>query len=183
MAPPAPSRKPAKILRADEIASAEQTVSHPWNPLSEITGTRLGWQGGLERTGVNRARVNPGKESFAYHTHLREEEWLYFLSGRAVLTIDGEDVEVGPGDFVAFPAPSVAHQLRNPFDEPVEYLMGGENLPFEVADFPELNRRMLRFPDRVEVYDLDAGRPLEPVAVRDPAPRASAASEEEEQKG
>jgi uncharacterized cupin superfamily protein len=160
-APTTPRRKPATVLRASEIAAAVQTVSHPWNPLSEITGTRMGWQGGLERTGVSRVRVNPGKESFAYYTHHREEEWLFFLSGRAVLLIDGQEVEVGPGDFVAFPTPSVAHQLRNPFDEPVEYLMGGENLSFEVADFPDLNRRMLRFPDRIEIHDLDAARPFE----------------------
>jgi uncharacterized cupin superfamily protein len=166
MTTPTHPRKPAKVLLAREIVAAEQTFSHPWNPRSEITGTRMGWQAGLERTGVSRARVNPGKESFAYHSHLREEEWLYFLSGRAILTIDGQEVEVGPGDFVAFPTPSVAHQLRNPFDEPVEYLMGGENLSFEVADFPDLNRRLLRFPDRIEVYDLDAGRPFESVPTR-----------------
>jgi uncharacterized cupin superfamily protein len=166
MTTPLNSRRPATILRAAEIAGAAQTVSHPWNPRSEITGTRMGWQAGLERTGVSRARVDPGKESFAYHSHLREEEWLYFLSGRAVLHIDGQDVEVGPGDFVAFPTPSVAHQLRNPFDEPVEYLMGGENMSFEVADFPDLNRRMMRFSDHIEIYDLDAARPFEPVSVK-----------------
>lgn len=164
--------KPATVLRASEIAAASQTVSHPWNPLSEISGTRMAFQAGLERTGVSRARVNPGKESFAYHSHLREEEWLFFLSGRAILRIAGEEVEVGPGDFVAFPTPSVPHQLRNPFDEPVEYLMGGENLSFEVADFPDLGRRLLRFADHLEVYDLADAQAFEV-----PVPRPSSQSE------
>jgi len=51
------------------------------------------------------------------HSHQHEEEWLYILSGRGIAEIDGEELEVGPGDFMAFPTPSVAHHLTNPFDE------------------------------------------------------------------
>jgi uncharacterized cupin superfamily protein len=46
----------------------------------------------------------PGKESFVYHSHHREEEWIYVLSGRGVAEIDGEEFEVGAGDFMGFPA-------------------------------------------------------------------------------
>jgi uncharacterized cupin superfamily protein len=115
---------------------------------------------GLSRCGVSRARVEPGRESFADHSHHFEEEWLYILSGRAIVRIDDLEHEVGPGDFIGFPTPSQAHQLVNRFDQPVEYLMGGEAREFEVADFPRLNRRMLRFADRVEVVPLDAAQPL-----------------------
>ncbi|MGH9891065.1 MAG: cupin domain-containing protein [bacterium] len=58
--------------------------------------------------------VPGGKESFTYHSHHREEEWIYILSGQAIAEIDGAEYEVGPGDFMAFPTPSVAHHLRNP---------------------------------------------------------------------
>lgn len=153
-------RRPASVLRAAEIESQAQTFSHPWNPLSEVKGTRLSTLSGLERSGISRARVEAGKESFADHSHHFEEEWLYILSGRAVVRIDDVQHEVGPGDFVGFPTPSQAHQLIACFDEPVEYLMGGESREFEVADFPRLNRRMLRFADRVEVVPLDAAEPL-----------------------
>ena len=71
-------------------------------------------------------RVAPGKESFIYHTHYYEEEWIYILSGRGVAEIDGAEHEVGPGDFMGFATPSVAHHLRNPFDVELVYLCGGE---------------------------------------------------------
>ena len=62
------------ILRREAIKAGENTFSHPWNPQSEITGTHLSGLAGLKRTGVSLVRIPPGKESFAYHAHHREEE-------------------------------------------------------------------------------------------------------------
>ena len=112
------------LLRAADIAARSQTFSHPWNERSEISGYQLGKSTGLRRTGVNLARLAPGKESFVYHAHWMEEEWIYVLSGRGVARIDGADYEVGAGDFMAFPTPGVAHHLRNPFASELLYLMG-----------------------------------------------------------
>ena len=39
--------------------------------------------------------------------------------------IDDEDLVVSPGDFMAFPTPSVTHHLKNPFDEELVYLTNG----------------------------------------------------------
>jgi uncharacterized cupin superfamily protein len=76
-----------------------------------------------------------------YQSHQHEEEWLYILSGRGIAEIDEEEIEVHAGDFMAFPTPSVAHHLKNPFDQHLVYLMGGENREMEIADFPKLGRR------------------------------------------
>lgn len=141
------------ILRAQQIADSMQTFSHPWNPNSEISGTYLGRTVGLKRTGVNFARIAPGKESFVYHSHYCEEEWIYILSGKGIAEIDGEEFEVGAGDFMGFPTPSVAHHLRNTGDEDLIYLVGGENLEIEIAEFPRLGKRMLRRGNTVEIYD------------------------------
>lgn len=151
------------LLRAADIAARSQTFSHPWNPQSELTGYQMGKSTGLRRTGVNFARLAPGKESFVYHSHWTEEEWIYVIAGRGVARIDGVDYAVGAGDFMAFPAPSVAHQLSNPFDAELVYLMGGENHEMEVADFPDINKRLLRTKTGVEVYDLDAAQPFGPL--------------------
>ena len=109
---------------------------------------------GLRRTGVNYARVPPGKESFAYHAHWQEEEWIYVLEGRGIARIDGVEYEVAAGDFMAFPTPGVAHHLSNPFDTDLVYLMGGENRDVEIADFPDLGKRILRRGKELEVHDL-----------------------------
>jgi uncharacterized cupin superfamily protein len=152
-----------ELLRAADVAAKMGTHSHPWNPKSEMTGAQLGRLTGLERTGVSLARIAPGKESFVYHSHALEEEWLYIISGNATAEIDGEEYAVGPGDFMGFPAPSVAHHLRNTGSEDLVYLMGGENRDAEIADFPKLGKRMLRVGDKVEVYDLGAERPFGPL--------------------
>jgi uncharacterized cupin superfamily protein len=152
--------KKTLILRAEQIADSMQTFSHPWNPKSEISGTYLGRRVGLKRTGVNFAKVAPGKESFVYHSHYREEEWIYILSGCGVVEIDGEEFEVGAGDFIGFPTPSVAHHLRNNGDEDLVYLMGGENLDVEIAEFPRLGKRMLRRGDEIEIYDVSDAKPF-----------------------
>jgi len=142
------------LLPADQIEALLQTFSHPWNPNSEIAGTQLGKTVGLQRTGVNFVRIAPGKESFIYHSHYREEEWIYILSGQGTAEIENEEFEVKAGDFMGFPTPSVAHHLRNTGDEELVYLTGGENLEVEIAEFPRLGKRMIRKGATVEIYDV-----------------------------
>ena len=152
--------KQRTLIRAAELAEPKESFSHPWNPKSEVRGHRLGALCGLVRTGVNLVKLAPGKESFVYHTHHYEEEWIYILSGRGVAEIDGEEHEVGPGDFMGFATPSVAHHLKNPFDSELVYLVGGEARDFEVADFPKLGKRMIRRGKTIEIYPLDAAKPF-----------------------
>ena len=151
------------LVRAADIAAHAQEFSHPWNPNSLMRGTQLARSVGLKRTGVNFIRVPPGRESYVYHSHRYEEEWLYVLSGRAIALIDDVEYEVGPGDFMGFPTPSVAHLMRNPGPEDLVYLSGGENREFDVADFPKLGKRMLRMGNQVDIYDAEDAQPFGPV--------------------
>lgn len=128
-----------------------------------IIGTQISRLTGLKRTGVSLAKIPPGKESFIYHSHDREEEWTYIISGRGIAEIDDEEFEVGAGDFMGFPTPSVAHHLRNPFDEELVYLMGGENVDVEIADFPRLGKRMLRREGNIEIYDTSSAQSFGPL--------------------
>jgi uncharacterized cupin superfamily protein len=159
-------KKPA-LLRSADICAREESAAHPWNPNSEVRGTRLGVATGLTRTGVNLYRVAPGKDSLIYHAHYYEEEWIYVLSGRGIAEIDGEDHEVGPGDFMGFAtggAEPVAHNMRNPFTEELVYLCGGEHREYEVADLPKQGYRMVRRGKNVELYKIsDAKKPFPPL--------------------
>jgi uncharacterized cupin superfamily protein len=152
-----------ELLRAADSAAKMGRHSHPWNRNSEMMGVQLGRLAGLKRIGVNLARIPPGKESFIYHEHEREEEWIYILSGTGTAEIDGGDYAVGPGDFMGFRAPSVAHHLRNSGDEELVYLMGGESLDIEIATFPKLGKKMVRTGERVEIYDVADARPFGPL--------------------
>lgn len=62
-----------------------------------------------------------------------------------------------------FPTPSVAHHLRNAGDEDLVYLTGGENLDVEIAEFPHLDKRMIRREGAIEIYDLSDAKPFEPL--------------------
>jgi uncharacterized cupin superfamily protein len=152
-----------ELLRAADIAAKAGNHSHPWNPKSEMKGVQLAREAGLKRIGVSLATIAPGKESFVYHSHEREEEWLYILSGAGTAEIDGEEYPVGPGDFMGFPTPSVAHHLRNGGAEDLVYLMGGESLDAEIATFPRLAKKMVRAGDKVEIYDVADARPFGPL--------------------
>jgi uncharacterized cupin superfamily protein len=151
------------LLRAGDIQKNAQTISHPWNPKSQITGTMLARAVGLKRTGVSLARLAPGKESFVYHSHYYEEEWVYIISGKAIAEIDGKEYEVAPGDFMGFRTPSVAHHLRNAGSEDLVYLMGGENLDHEVADFPKLGKRMVRLATAIDIFNIADAKQFGPL--------------------
>ena len=93
------------LIKAEEVAANAADFSHPWNPNSQLVGTRLSALVGLSRVGVSLVGIPAGKESFVYHSHHREEEWIYIISGQGVAEINGEEFEVAAGDFMGFPAP------------------------------------------------------------------------------
>jgi uncharacterized cupin superfamily protein len=142
--------KPRYLVRASELQQEEEIVmQHPLNPSSAVAFRHIGGKTlseltGLVRTGIHLCRVLPGKEAFVYHRHHREEEWVYILSGRGIAEIGDEEFPVGAGDFLGYPPGTVAHHLRNPHDEDLVCLMGGERTSVEVADFPRLGQRLIR---------------------------------------
>ena len=146
---------------ADRAKVEEETFSHPLNPSSKIVGLTLSDGTGLERIGVHLIRVPAGKESFVYHRHRTEEEFIYILSGRGIAEIDGEEHEVGPGDFMGFgTSPPVAHHLRNPFSEDLVYLSGGERRPSEVAEYPKLGKMMVRVGSNISLFETSKAEAL-----------------------
>jgi uncharacterized cupin superfamily protein len=157
-----------KVLwRPDDIRARERTYTQRLNPDSLFTGASLSRAAGMKRAHVSIARLAPGKDSFAYHAHRVEEEWIYVLSGRGIAVIDGEQYEVGPGDFMGFAAPQVAHLMKNPFDVELVYLMGGESVDLDVIDYPGLGKRYLLMPGEqgAEFYEL--GDPIRPFGKAD----------------
>jgi uncharacterized cupin superfamily protein len=130
-------RKPAAVWRSQQLAESEVGLVMGLSPSSSFRATPLASLAGLQRAGVNLVRVPPGGQAYAPHAHRFEEEWLYVLEGRCVCVIDGQPQELGPGDFVAFPAPGVWHVVHNPFEQDVRYLTGGERLAVDVLDYPE----------------------------------------------
>jgi uncharacterized cupin superfamily protein len=148
------------LSAADLAAAPEVHVRHPLNPNSDVYLRSLGRPVGLKRLSLSLARVPPGKESFIYHTHMRDEEFLYILSGRGRAEIGDAVIEVGPGDFMGFTAPSPAHHLLNPYDQDLVYLMGGEQSGFDIGVFPRAGKRVLFAGDEIRMIDEAAFQPM-----------------------
>ena len=150
------------LWRAGEIQPAMRPFTQKLNPNSLFRAVGLSRLAGMNRAHVSLVRLPPGKDSFAYHAHMLEEEWIYVLSGRALADIDGKSFEVGPGDFMGFATPAVPHLMRNTFDEECVYLMGGEDKPIDVVSFPNDGKRylLMQTDKGAEFYEL--GEPVKP---------------------
>jgi uncharacterized cupin superfamily protein len=149
------TERPPIVRAGERTRENEMSSGHPMNPNAEMFGHALSRVVGLMRVGLWSVRLPPGKESFVYHRHHLEEEFLYVLSGRGVVEIEGTEHEIGPGDFVGF-RPGVAHGLKNPFEEDLCYLSGGERHEMEIADYPRHGMRGVRLGDRMDLYPIDS---------------------------
>jgi uncharacterized cupin superfamily protein len=158
-APHKPHWSAAEIAAMDEF-----DIGHPLNPNAQVYLRQLGPLAGLKRTGLSLGRIPPGKESFAYHAHQAEEEFVYVLSGRGRAEVNGTFYEIGPGDFLGFPAPGCAHLIANPYDVELVYLMGSDRSPVEFVEFPRNGQRALR--DSQGAYFV-ASEHLRPVNLSD----------------
>lgn len=157
-------RKPRDLVvrGLDHAGMLEESFHHPFNPNSELHRYDLGERAGLTRMGVSLARVPPHRESFAKHSHAVEEEWLFVLRGRGLVEIGDAAHEIVPGDFVGFPAGSDAHHVRNPYQDELVYLCGGERSGIDVVDYPVAGKRVVRVAREMTVYPVRAGEPLFP---------------------
>jgi uncharacterized cupin superfamily protein len=150
------------LWSAKEISNwTESRNRHPLNPNSDVYVRRLSMAAGLKRTALSLARVPPGKESFIYHSHERNEEFLFILSGRGIAEIGDYVYEVGPGDFMGFTAPGPAHHLINPNEVDLVYLMGGERSGEDVGNFPQLGRRVALTDDCLSPFKQASPRVLD----------------------
>ncbi len=133
------------LLKAADIAAMTPARRrHQFNDNAVRLTRALSDATGMQRIGVHLVRLAPGRESTQFHYHDADEEFLYVLEGRGIAELGDEEVEVGPGDFMGFPAPSEPHSLRNPFDEDLVYLMGGERNANDVVHYPRIGRVLVK---------------------------------------
>jgi uncharacterized cupin superfamily protein len=133
--PPAlPSPTPNVPIRSGEL---------PWKDYGH--GVRFGGRslalgklGGAQLVGVNLDEIAPGKQSCPFHYHQREEEHFFVLKGRCILRSGEQRHELGPSDYVCFPAGTgVAHCFENLFEEPCLLLAIGTRDAHENVVYPD----------------------------------------------
>jgi len=65
--------------------------------------------------------LKPGV-SIGIHNHEHDEEYYYIMSGRGIMTLDGKEFEIGPGDITAV-YPGGSHGLRNHTDSDLRIIV------------------------------------------------------------
>lgn len=131
------------IIRQSELGEiAERRLAHPLNPEAVRRSRSLGDTAGLTMIGVHLNVVAPGTMTTELHRHAHADEFVYVVSGHAVVQLDEEQYEVGPGDFIGMPANGPAHTMRNSGDTDLVYLIVGNRTSFDVVDYPRLHKRL-----------------------------------------
>lgn len=156
---------PKHLVRRAAIEAQEPVrVRHPLNPNSEIHMRRLSDPAGMTRTGVNLARIPPGRESFLPHAHATQEEWVYVLAGTGRALLGEREHPIGPGDFLGFPTDGTVHHLINDGEDDLVLLQGGERNSFDMGHFPTVGKRLF-FHEGVAHWFADAAVETMPMSA------------------
>ncbi|MGV6849597.1 MAG: cupin domain-containing protein [Marinibacterium sp.] len=100
----------------------------------------LGEAVGLTQFGVNIEKLMPGGMSSQRHWHANEDEFLYILSGEAVLVEDDGEHILKEGDAVAWKAGEAnAHHLINRTVQPVYYIVVGSRADNDEVTYPDID--------------------------------------------
>lgn len=158
------SETPPIVVNVEDAAEIDRSMGDHWGAAFKILTPSMRPRGGS--LGINMMRVQPGHSVCPFHTHQREDEAFFVISGRGVLRY-GDDVHaLRAGDCVSCPAGTgTAHQIANPFDEELVYLAIGNHDPQEVCTYPDSGKVMVRglgLTGRVEnapYFDGEADRP------------------------
>lgn len=148
-------------------------VTH-WDDLDlrrvDIGGLHVSWQdlgraAGMGDASVKRMRVDPGARPTPAHSHGRDEEFFFVLSGGGLSWQDGATHEVRPGDCLLHPVAGPAHTLIAGEDGLEALVFGTEALtsgtrlpragvfwhgPWWIADDAGPDRPFAREPEAIE---------------------------------
>jgi uncharacterized cupin superfamily protein len=101
---------------------------------------RLGDAAGLTQYGVNLLRLPPGAWSSQRHWHVKEDEFIYVLSGEVTLMTDAGAELLRAGDCAGFKAGDPnGHCLQNRGSIDATLLEVGTRIAGESATYPDID--------------------------------------------
>ena len=128
------------IVDPKQVASRKGS-NYPDTFKSAVTGRekkRLGDAAGLKNFGVNLTTLPPKSRSALRHWHIKQDEFIYVLSGELTLITDEGKSILQAGQAAGFPA-GVAngHCLYNHSDEVSTYLEIGDRILNDEVNYPD----------------------------------------------
>lgn len=130
--------KPA--LPAGAVAVRTRPSNYPEPFASRMAGREkrpLGEAFGLTNFGVNMTTLTPGAMSALRHSHSKQDEFVYVLSGEVVLITEEGETRLTRGMCAGFPAGGSAHHLVNKGLVDVIYLEIGDRTKGDAVSYPD----------------------------------------------
>lgn len=128
------------VMASDIPANAVKSVyPEPFATLMQGRDKKkLGDFFGLENFGINLTELAPGAISALKHTHSKQDEFIYILSGSVILVYGDHEYTMYPGECFGFRAGNeIAHQLVNRSDDVMTYLEVGDRSLGDTVDYPD----------------------------------------------
>lgn len=131
------------MLPALDPATVEETrgSNYPEAFKPRVNGRakqRLGNALGLKNFGVNLTTLKPGSASALRHWHLKQDEFIYVVSGELVLVTELGEQVLTAGMCAGFPAGKAdGHHLVNRSARLAVYLEVGDRTPGDGAEYPD----------------------------------------------
>jgi len=92
---------------------------------------------GLTGLGCALTIVPPGKRAYPLHRHHVSSELFYILSGNGEVRLDDRALPVRPGDLIANPPGTEAHQIVNTGKDELRYLAISDISAVDIIDYPD----------------------------------------------
>jgi uncharacterized cupin superfamily protein len=127
-------KNPSNVIHENDVAWTETTRGRGFRYKRKLFGEAAG---GV-KLGFSLYEVPPGASAFPLHFHFANEEAIYILDGSGTLRLNGEEIRVSRGHFIALPpGPAHAHRLINSSDQPLTYICVSTMIEPEVCIYPD----------------------------------------------
>jgi uncharacterized cupin superfamily protein len=155
--------EPVVVDTANVPESNATTYPAPFRDLAARRwNRRLGRILGLTNFGVTITRIEPGGQSSCRHWHARQDEFVYVLSGEAILETDAGEHRLTVGMCAGFPAGlRNGHRFVNRGETDVILLVAGDNTPGETVHYPDVDMHLTVAPDGSYAYTRKDGTPFD----------------------
>lgn len=130
-----------KPINAKDIPENKAKSLYPEPFASMVEGRvkrKIGDYFGLVNFGVNLTELSPGSISALKHQHLKQDEFIYILSGNPTLIYGNNVYQMNPGDCFGFKAGNeIAHHLINKSNDKAVYLEIGDRTNGDAVIYPD----------------------------------------------
>ncbi len=121
---------------------------------------KLGECFNLTNFGVNLTHLSPDAMSALFHSHSKQEEFIFVLEGTPTLIHGTEEFTMNPGDCFGFNAGTgIAHHLVNRTEATVTYLEIGDRIEGDEVEYPNDDLKATQLTEGAWTITHKDGRP------------------------